>query len=73
MLVVGPDDKIHTVNDQELLGTRNTSYWTWESRSHIDPVTGLPYYEGGWAYYLLILRYMAPGETITVGIHNSVI
>ena len=47
MLVAGPDDKIHTVNDPELLETRNTSYWTWESRSHVNPDTGLPYYEGG--------------------------
>nr|CAD7427530.1 unnamed protein product [Timema monikensis] len=41
----GPDDKIRTVNDQEILLARNTSHWTWESRSHIDPSTGLPYYE----------------------------
>jgi len=47
MLVAGPDDKIHTVNDPELLETRNTSYWTWESRSHVNPDTGLPFYEGG--------------------------
>jgi len=47
MLVAGPDDKIHTVNDPELLETCNASYWTWESRSHVDPDTGLPYYEGG--------------------------
>nr|CAD7259492.1 unnamed protein product [Timema shepardi] len=42
----GPDDKIRTVNDQEILLAGNTSHWTWESRSHIDPSTGLPYYEG---------------------------
>jgi hypothetical protein len=47
VLVAGPDDKIHTVNDPELLETRNTSYWTWESRSHINPDTGSPFYEGG--------------------------
>ncbi|CAG2054547.1 unnamed protein product [Timema podura] len=41
----GPDDKIRTVNDQEILLAGNTSHWTWESRSHIDPSTGLPYYE----------------------------
>ncbi|XP_069704325.1 uncharacterized protein [Periplaneta americana] len=41
----GPDDKIRTVNDPELLQTRNISYWTWDSRSHINPDTGLPYYE----------------------------
>jgi hypothetical protein len=48
MLVAGPDDKIYTVNDPEVLDTRNTSYWTWESRSHINPDTGLPHYEGAW-------------------------
>ncbi|XP_023704147.1 uncharacterized protein LOC111862740 isoform X2 [Cryptotermes secundus] len=41
----GPDDKIRTVNDRDLLVTRNTSYWTWESRTHINPDTGLPHYE----------------------------
>jgi hypothetical protein len=76
MLVAGPDDKIHTVNDPELLETCNASYWTWESRSHVNPDTGLPYYEGGWTviciYILLALRYMAPRGTLTMGLHSSV-
>jgi hypothetical protein len=46
-MLAGPDDKIRTVNDRDLLDTRNTSYWTWESRTHINPDTGLPHYEGG--------------------------
>ncbi|PSN39525.1 hypothetical protein C0J52_12396 [Blattella germanica] len=41
----GPDDKIRTVNEPELLATGNISYWTWESRSHVNPETGIPFYE----------------------------
>jgi hypothetical protein len=48
VMLAGPDDKIRTVNDPELLDTQNTSYWTWESRTHINSETGLPYYEGEW-------------------------
>ncbi|RZF38547.1 hypothetical protein LSTR_LSTR006142 [Laodelphax striatellus] len=40
-----PDDnKIRTVNDQELLQTANRSLWTWDSRSQINETTGLPYF-----------------------------
>jgi hypothetical protein len=48
VVLAGPDDKIRTVNDRDLLDTHNTSYWTWESRTHMNPDTGLPHYEGGW-------------------------
>ncbi|XP_075212838.1 uncharacterized protein LOC142319439 isoform X2 [Lycorma delicatula] len=39
----GPDDKIRTVNDQELLQTGNRSLWTWENRCKINETTKLPY------------------------------
>ncbi|XP_049860353.1 transmembrane protein 117-like isoform X3 [Schistocerca gregaria] len=41
----GPDDKVRTVNEPEILSTGNSSLWTWEYRSQINPQTGLPFYE----------------------------
>ncbi|XP_066903151.1 transmembrane protein 117 isoform X1 [Halyomorpha halys] len=41
---VGPNNKIHTVQDQTILQTENVSLWTWESRSKINETTKLPYY-----------------------------
>ncbi|KAK7868906.1 hypothetical protein R5R35_014216 [Gryllus longicercus] len=41
----GPDDKVRTINDPEILEKANASLWTWEVRSQIDVKTNLPYHE----------------------------
>ncbi|KAL1116138.1 hypothetical protein AAG570_005633, partial [Ranatra chinensis] len=41
---IGPNNKIHTVSDQNILKTGNDSLWSWEFRSKINQTSGLPYY-----------------------------